>query len=182
MPAQERLIRTASNNEKIFTIYEYTDDNRDRNGIYYFEINKNQKYTDPQLVEEYRRTSSTPLVKHDVYEELPLSQLYLDVNDDFLSITFVPKEPGRPSGKKAYSGKIVDGSFKMCPNQPRQADGDIVKVNTDFTNPPNKLAIKIFELEEGNILIRTWIEILKIKKITSFQLHIIFHFILSYYI
>ena len=152
MPARERFVRTASNNEKIYTIYEYTDDNKDRNGIYYFEIDKNKKYSsDKELLEEYKKTSGNSLVDDDVYNNLPLSQLYLDVDDDFISITFVPQEPGRPSGKKAFSGKIVDGSFKMCPEQPFTASGDIVKVNTEFSNPPNKLAIKVFELEEGSI-------------------------------
>jgi hypothetical protein len=31
------------------------------------------------------------------------------------------------------------------------ASGDIVKVNTEFSNVLNKLAIKVFELEEGSI-------------------------------
>jgi hypothetical protein len=151
MPAQERFVRTASNNEKIYTIYEYTDDNGDRNGIYYFEINKNEKHSDQELLEKYKITSGNPLVDDDVYNNLPLAQLYLDVDDDFISVTCVPKEPGRPSGKRAFSGKIVNGSFQICPNQPTVLNGDIVNVNTEFSNPPNKLAIKVFELEEGSI-------------------------------
>ena len=151
MPAHERFVRTASNNEKIYTIYEYTDDNEDRNGIYYFEIDKNKHSSDEELLEKYKKTSGNPLVDDDVYNNLPLAQLYLDVDEDFISITIVPKEPGRPSGKRAFSGKIVNGSFKMCPKQPTTLSGDIVNVNTEFSNPPNKLAIKVFELEEGSI-------------------------------
>ena len=150
MPSTERLVRTASNEEKIYCVYEYSDDNHDRDGIYYFEIDKNQSQTDPKLVEAYERTARIALVTNDVYGKLPLSQLYLDADGDFISITFVPKEPGRKSSKKGYSGKIQNGMFTACPNQPVTCEGDILNVNTEFTNSPNKMAIKVFELEEGS--------------------------------
>jgi hypothetical protein len=156
MPAQERKVRTASNEDKIYCVYEYTDDNGDRNGIYYFEIDKNQPplhqpETDKLLMQAHTRTANTPLVKDKDYEKLPLAQLYLDVDGDFLSLTFVPKEPGRESSKKAYSGKIQNGTFTLCPNQPPPVNGDIINVNTEFSNAPNKMAIKVFELEEGSV-------------------------------
>ena len=156
MPALERKVRTASNQDKIFCVYEYTDDNGDRNGIYYFEIDKNQPpinqpETDKQLNEAKSRTAGVPLVKDDIYEKLPLAQLYLDIDGDFISITFVPKEPGQDSSKKGYSGKIENGVFSLCPAQPVTLEGNIINVNTEFTNPPNKMAIKVFELEEGSI-------------------------------
>ena len=156
LPTTEHLVRTASNEEKVYCVYAYHDDNKDRDGIYYFEIDKNQPpvqqpQTDLQLVEAYRRTAGVPLVRDDVYEKLELAQLYLDVDGDFLSITFVPKEPGQDSGKKGYSGKIEKGVFTLCPKQPVTLNGNIINVNTEFSNPPNKMAIKVFELEEGTI-------------------------------
>jgi len=156
MPAQERKVRTASNKEKIYCVYEYYDESKDKNGIYYFEIDKDQPpvhqpETDSLLKEAKEKTAGVALVKDDVYEKLELAQLYLDVDDDFISITFVPKEPGQDSSKKGYSGKIEKGVFTLCPKQPVHLNGNVINVNTEFSNSPNKMAIKVFELEEGSV-------------------------------
>lgn len=147
--ANLNLLRIASDDTKIYGVYENTDPGTALipGGIYYFEVDKTTDVPDDEFANAIK--AAKVIVNRSHYGERNLLELTLDVSGNVISISFMPNDGQTPvSGtSRVFSGRIENKNFKECPNMPTQLDGIVQQIITKFST--SNRPIKIMRVNSG---------------------------------